>query len=103
MSLRFRLNLLITLLFIAVLCAGSSYAIISARKTVTEEIQSVALLTSNMLTASISTIQSSGNQGLYDQLLSELSKLETTRHLQILISFDLGMGSRPPAAFDPAH
>ena len=96
MSLRFRLNLLITLLFIAVLCAGSSYAIISARKTVTEEIQSVALLTSNMLTASISTIQSSGNQGLYDQLLSELSKLETTRHLQILISLDLVVGAVRP-------
>lgn len=96
MSLRFRLNLLITLLFIAVLCAGSGYAIISARKTVTEEIQSAALLTSNMLTASISTIQGSGNQGLYDQLLSELSKLETTRHLQILISLDLGVGTARP-------
>lgn len=96
MSLRFRLNLLLTLLFIAVLCAGSSYAIISARKTVTEEIQSAALLTSNMITASISTIQGSGNQGLYDQLLSELSKLETTRHLQILISLDLGVGAARP-------
>ena len=96
MSLRFRLTLLITLLFIAVLCAGSVYAIISARKTVTEEIQSAALLTSNMLTASISTIQGSGSQGLYDQLLSELSKLETTRHLQILISLDLGVGTARP-------
>lgn len=96
MSLRFRLNLLLTLLFIAVLCAGSSYAIISARKTVTEEIQSAALLTSNMLSASVSTIQSSGNENLYDQLLSELGKLETTRHLQILISLDLGVGAAPP-------
>ena len=96
MSLRFRLTLLITLLFIAVLCAGSVYAIISARKTVTEEIQSAALLTSNMLTASISAIQSSDDQGLYDQLLSELSKLETTRHLQILISLDLGVGTARP-------
>jgi len=96
MSLRFRLNLLLTLLFIAVLCAGSSYAIISARKTVTEEIQSAALLTSNMLGASISTIQGSEDQGLYDRLLSELSKLETTRHLQILISLDLGVGTALP-------
>ena len=96
MSLRFRLNLLITLLFIAVLCAGSSYAIISARKTIMEEIQSVAHLTSNMLTASISTIQSSGDPDLYDQLLAELRKLETTRHLQILISLDLGLGSAQP-------
>ena len=63
MSLRFRLSLLITLLFIAVLCAGSLYAITSARKTITEEIQSAALLTSNMLAASISTIRSSGDPG----------------------------------------
>ena len=96
MSLRFRLTLVITLLFIAVLCAGSSYAIISARKTVTEEMQSAALLTSNMLTASISTIQSSGNLGLYDQLLSELAQLEATRRQQILISLDLGVGNAQP-------
>ncbi len=96
MSLRFRLSLLITLLFIAVLCAGSLYAITSARKTITEEIQSAALLTSNMLAASISTIRSSGDPGLYDDLLAELGKLETTRHLQIIISLDLGIGSARP-------
>ena len=96
MSLRFRLSLLITLLFIAVLCAGSLYAIINARKTITEEIQSAALLTSNMLAASISALQSSEDPGLYDELLSELGKLETTRHLQIIISLDLGIGSASP-------
>ena len=88
MSLRFRLALLITLLFIAVLCAGSIYAIISARKTITEEIQSAALLTSNIIAASISTIQSAENLRLYDELLAELGKLETTRHLHILIASD---------------
>ena len=102
MSLRFRLSLLITLLFIAVLCAGSIYAIVNARQTITEEIQSAALLTSNMLAASISALQSSGDPGLYDELLSELGKLETTRHLQIIISLDLGIGSARPFAADPA-
>ena len=96
MSLRFRLSLLITLLFIAVLCAGSLYAIINARKTITEEIQSAALLTSNMLAASISAIRSSGDPGQYDELLAELGKLETTRHLQIIISLDHGIGSARP-------
>ena len=100
MSLRFRLALLITLLFIAVLCAGSAYAIFNARKAITEEIQSAALLTSNMITASISTIQSSGNPALYQELLSELGKLETTRHLQIIISSAPGTGSSP--ALQPA-
>ena len=96
MSLRFRLSLLITLLFIAVLCAGSLYAITNARKTITEEIQSAALLTSNMLAASISAIRSSGDPGLFDDLLAELGKLETTRHLQIIISLDHGIGSARP-------
>ncbi len=93
MSLRVRLALLITLLFIAVLCAGSIYAIINARKTITEEIQSAALLTSNMLAASVSAIQHTGDPGLYDELLSELDRMETTRHLQIIISLDSNTSS----------
>ena len=96
MSLRIRLALLITLLFIAVLCAGSIYAINSARKTITEEIQSAALLTSNMIAASVSAIKRSGDPGLYQDLLTELGRLETTRHLQIIISLDTDIGSAPP-------
>ena len=106
MSLRFRLALLITLLFIAVLCAGSAYAIFNARNAITEEIESAALLTSNMIAASISTIQNSGNPELYDELLSELGKLETTRHLQIVISSTPGAGSaltlQPPPPIEAA-
>ena len=96
MSLRFRLALVITLLFIAVLCAGSTYAIFNARKTITEEIQSAALLTSNMIAASISTIQSSGDLELFDELLYELGRLEMTRHMETIISLDLGAGSTQP-------
>ena len=96
MSLRIRLALLITLLFIAVLCAGSIYAINSARKTITEEIQSAALLTSNMIAASVSAIKRSGDPGLYQELLTELGQLETTRHLQIIISLDTDIGNAPP-------
>ncbi|MCY4210497.1 MAG: histidine kinase [Gammaproteobacteria bacterium] len=96
MSLRVRLALLITLLFVAVLGAGSVYAITSARKTITEEIRSAALLTSNMLAASIAAIQDAGDLGLYDELLSELERLETTRHLQIIISLEPGAGSAQP-------
>ena len=96
MSLRIRLALVITLLFIAVLCAGSTYAIFSARKTITEEIQSAAMLTSNMIAASISTIQSSGDLDLFDELLYELGRLEMTRHMETIISLDLGAGSTQP-------
>lgn len=96
MSLRVRLALLITLLFVAVLCAGSTYAIFSARKAITEEIQSAALLTSNMIAASVSTIQSSGDLDLFDELLFELGRLEMTRHMETIISLDLGAGSTQP-------
>ena len=96
MSLRVRLALLITLLFVAVLCAGSTYAIFSARKTITEEIQSAAMLTSNMIAASVSTIQGSGDLELFDKLLYELGRLEMTRHMETIISLDLGAGSTQP-------
>ena len=96
MSLRFRLALLITLLFIAVLCAGSAYAIFNARKTITEEIESAVLLTSNMIAASVSAIQSSGDMNLFDELLHELARLEMTRHMDTIISLDLGAGSAQP-------
>ena len=96
MSLRIRLALVITLLFIAVLCAGSAYAIFNARKTIMEEIQSAALLTSNMIAASISTIQGSGDLELFDELLYELGRLEMTRHMETIISLDLGAGSSQP-------
>ena len=45
MSLRFRLNILITLLFALILLAGSFYVINNARTAVQEEMQSVAKLT----------------------------------------------------------
>lgn len=96
MSLRFRLALLITLLFVAVLCAGSAYAIFNARKTITEEIESAALLTSNMIAASVSAIQNSGDMNLFDELLYELARLETTRHMETIISLDLSAGSAQP-------
>ena len=96
MSLRVRLALLITLLFVAVLCAGSTYAIFNARKTITEEIQSATLLTSNMIAASVSTIQGSGDLDLFDKLLYELGRLEMTRHMETIISLDPGAGSIQP-------
>lgn len=96
MSLRVRLSLLITLLFIAVLSAGSIYAINSARIAVKEEMQSAAQLTSNVLEVSIATIQSSGDLDLRDHLLNELVNLEAARHLRVIINFNSGIGSGLP-------
>ena len=96
MSLRFRLALLITLLFIAVLCAGSTYAIINARKTITKELESTAQLTSGMIAASVSAIRNSDNMKLFDELLYELARLETSRHMETIISLNLGAGSAQP-------
>ena len=49
MSLRFRLNLLITLLFALILLAGSFYVINNARAAVNEEMQSVSKLTLQLI------------------------------------------------------
>ena len=82
--------------FIAVLGAGSIYAISSARKAVKEEMQSAARLTSNMLEVSIATIQGSRDLSLRNQLLNELVNLEATRHLQVIINFNSDIGSALP-------
>ncbi len=96
MSLRARLNLLIIILFVFVLAAGSIYAINSARKAVKEEVQSVARLTSNLVEISIATIQSSDDPDLHDNLLNELTNLEAIRHQQVIVNFNSNIGSDLP-------
>jgi len=95
MSLRVRLNILITILFVFILIAGSFYAIHSARKTVNQEMHSVARLASNLIQVSVSTIHGAGDINLYGRLLVELEALNQTRHLQVMIN-DRGAPAVPP-------
>ena len=83
MSLRFRLNLLITVLFILILPGGSYYVINEARDAVYDEVTSTATLTLQLI--EIGLINASTQNQLEEQnrILEQMTKMEGTRHLQI--------------------
>lgn len=81
MSLRFRLNLLITLSFVIMLIAGTGLIIQHARSSVAEETQSTARLTLRLLEVAFANIPP-GIDPL-QQILMHLSQFEKTRHLHI--------------------
>ncbi len=81
MSLRFRLNLLITLSFVIMLIAGTGLIIHHARNSVAEETQSTAQLTLRLLEVAFANIPP-GIDPL-QQILVHLSQFEKTRHLHI--------------------
>lgn len=81
MSLRFRLNLLITLMFLLVLCAGTMLVIHHARRAVEEETRSTANLTLNLLEVAIASKTPAANT--LDAIFGHLARFEETRHLHI--------------------
>ena len=81
MSLRVKLNLLITGLFITVLAGASGYVIHNAREAVSDEMQSTAHLTLQLLGVAVD----SERAGLHQEFLDRLSTLESTRHLSIAV------------------
>ena len=64
MSLRIRLNFLITLLFIVVLIGASSYIISNARKAVSEEIQASAKHTLQLIEVLLDSLDLAEQAGL---------------------------------------
>lgn len=83
MSLRVRLNLLITLLFIGLFIFSSFYIISNARRTVQHEVESTADLALKLIHIAISSNRSEQNEDEHLTLLNNLSKLDQTRHLYI--------------------
>ena len=85
MSLRFRLNLLIILIFLAILLAGSWLVIQNARKALAEETESTANLTLQLL--ELAFIQSSPNNQVIHQskLMRQIKEFGKARHLHIEI------------------
>jgi two-component system sensor histidine kinase UhpB len=81
MSLRFRLNLLITLMFLIILGAGAVLVIQHARRAVEEETRSTANLTLNLLEVALS--RSTAAMSPLDAILAHLARFEETRHLHI--------------------
>lgn len=83
MSLRVRLNLLITLLFIWLFIFSSFYIISNARKTVQHEVETTADLALKLIHIAISSSRLEQNKDEHLALLNNLSKLDQTRHLYI--------------------
>jgi len=81
MSLRFRLNLLITCVFLVLLAAGVVLVIQNARNAVSEEMQSTANLALNLLDVSVAGTASDSDTR--SALVERLRELEKTRHLRI--------------------
>jgi len=83
MSLRVRLNLLITLLFISLFVCSSFYIISNARKTVQHEVESTAQLALKLIQIALSSESSEVNESKQLNLLQSLAELGQTRHLHI--------------------
>jgi two-component system sensor histidine kinase UhpB len=87
MSLRVRLSLMVSLLFVAGMILGLSFLISSARQRVADEVGAAAILTSQLLE---SILLDAGTQqsGDYARLLQRLQAIDNARHLDIFIEGD---------------
>lgn len=83
MSLRFRLNLFITLLFALVFIIGSIYVIHNARKAVKDEVRATAYLTLQLVNIALINVDSASQVEQQTRVLEKIAALESTRHLHI--------------------
>jgi two-component system, NarL family, sensor histidine kinase UhpB len=83
MSLRARLNILITLLFITLFAFSSIYIISNARMTVEHEVKSTANLALQLIQIAFSSDSVKENEDNQLKILQKLFELEQTRHLHI--------------------
>ncbi len=101
MSLRFRLNMLITLLFALILLAGSFYVINNARTAVKEEMQSVSKLTLQLIEIALMSNTASSTSEIQQSVLESIANLESTRHLEIELYKTGNIGSMVPVKIIP--
>ena len=101
MSLRFRLNLLITLLFALILLAGSFYVINNARAAVNEEMQSVSKFTLQLIEIALMSNTASNTSETQQSVLENIANLESTRHLEIELYKTGNIGSMVPVRIIP--
>ena len=96
MSLRFRLNMLITLLFALILLAGGFYVINNARTAVKEEMQSVSKLTLQLIEIALMSSTASSTSEIQQNVLENIASLESIRHLEIELYQTGNVGSMVP-------
>ena len=85
MSLRFRLNLFITILFLLIFAGGSFYVIENARKSVRSEVQSSAHLALQLINIALTSSKGGNSIASQTQVLEQIARLESIRHLDIEI------------------
>jgi two-component system sensor histidine kinase UhpB len=106
MSMRVRLNVLISVLFVTILVLGTALVIGNARRAVLEETQSTARLASQLLEVAYAATAPDSLSAVQPRLRERLAELETARHLRVSLieggrEVEL-VGSRPEAAPAPA-
>lgn len=84
MSLRIRLTLIISLLFLCSMLLGVTFLVLSARQRVANEVQATATLTFQLLDALLPA--SAGSEGSDDTLLTQLAAMDGFRHMEIRIN-----------------
>jgi two-component system sensor histidine kinase UhpB len=85
MSLRFRLNLLLSVMFVTILVLGTVLVIGSSRRAVLEETESTARLALQLLEVAYDSADPAGVAALQGRLREQLDEFESARHLQVLL------------------
>lgn len=83
MSLRFRLSLLITLVFLMILVGCGVYIIENSRRAIDDEVRSSASLTLHLIAIAFESVAGEKQTGLKTGFLNRISELESSRHLTI--------------------
>ena len=99
MSLRIRLSILITVLFVSVFIGAGVFLIQSARDTVLEDINSSASHTLKLVEALLESVEEIDEPAIQQLVLENLSQMVTGRDLQIDIKrYSEGLKPFPPAS-----
>ena len=85
MSLRFRLNLLLSVMFVTILVLGIVLVIGNARRAVLEETESTARLALQLLEVAYDSTDPAGIAAVESRLREQLGEFESARHLQVLL------------------
>jgi len=100
MSLRFRLNLLISVMFVTILVLGTVLVIFNARRAVLEETQSTARLALQLLEVAYASAEPSGIEALQERLRRQMGSFESARHLEVVLiegGREVALAGAPPA------
>ncbi len=83
MSLRFRLNVLISLMFVLMLCAGALLIIRNSQSAVAEETNSAAELTLGLMEVALNSMPGAQRRTQIRLLISRLEQVEQPRHSHV--------------------